>query len=75
MSIYGLSLGNDDDWTDYVRARTTLGDPIDLRPVYVDGNMRSSLELYPWEREILLPVVRPLLIEWVANNTTEGGGR
>jgi len=73
-SIHGLCLGNHDDWTDYVKARTVLGDPIDLRPVHVSSNLVPISNLYPWEREVLLPVVRPLLVQWVKQNVEEDGG-
>lgn len=73
-SNHGLSLGNHDDWTDYVKARTVLGDPIDLRPVHVNSNLVPTSDLYPWEREVLLPVVRPLLVRWVEQNVGEEEG-
>ena len=75
VSRFGILLGpKHDTWKDYIRAREVLGSPIDLRPIQVISGIPVSTGMYPWERELLLPVIQPLAIKWLAANGIDLGG-
>jgi len=75
VSRFGILLGTKHDtWKDYVRAREALGYPIDLKPIQVVSAIPVSTGMYPWERELLLPVIQPLVIKWLAANGIDLGG-
>ena len=75
VSRFGILLGTKyDTWKEYVRAREALGNPIDLKPIQVVSGIPVSTGMYPWERELLLPVIQPLVFKWLAANGIDLGG-
>ncbi len=72
---YGILLGvNEDNWNEYCKARAVLGWPIELRPIHVVSSLPVSKGMYPWERELLLPVIQPLVSKWLTANGIDLGG-
>ena len=61
-----LYLGVDsDNWADYLRARRALGMPVDLKPIDVASELPNFHALLSFERELLLPVIQPVVTDWL----------